>query len=215
MSKLAPNIQATFSVAEPLLKDLSGWHQSFVTFSGENPTEDPSLPIVCTLGYHYLQMTIFRAVMRPFLANLQQNAASPDMSGPDQSDRADLLSFARRGVRSSTTAATAFAKSLREDHSQMFWPHWSQVAFSSICFLDLVMAMSSLDMQESLTWFQELHAARREVRLKSAMLPVLRLGLLRIDAIFWKGIDKVLHLLPHVHEALEASMESGKTNGRP
>jgi hypothetical protein len=34
------------------------------------------------------------------------------------------------------------------------------------------------------------------------------LGLLRIDAIFWKGVDKVLYLQPHVQEAFQASLGS-------
>lgn len=122
----------------------------------------------------------------------------------------EVTGFARTGVRSSTIAAANFVKNLREEHFHMFWPQWSQVAFSCICFLDLLMAITSPDMQEATTWFQDLHNARKEMRLKSNMLPVLRLGLLRIDAIFWKGIDKVLRLQPHVKNALEATLAPNK-----
>jgi hypothetical protein len=90
----------------------------------------------------------------------------------------------------------------------MFWPHWSQVAFSSICFLDLMMAVSSPDTEEAVNWFRNLQKVRKEMRLKANMLPVLRLGLLRIDAIFWKGAEKVLHLQPHVKDALIISMDT-------
>lgn len=178
--------------------------------SRETSEEDTSLPIVSTLGYHYIRMTIFRALMRPIHTNLSHDATTPHMAEPDQCDPADLINFARTGVRSSTTDAVTFTKSLHQDHTHMLWPHWSQVAFSCICFLNLLMAMSSPSTQEALAWFQDLHAARQDIRLKSSMLPVLQLGLLRIDAIFWKGIDKVLHLPPHVQEALEASLGSGK-----
>lgn len=208
MHELASDIEKTVSVSKCLLDELSDWHQGFTAQSSENATEDGPLPTICTLGYHYLQMTIFRAVMRPFIANVNDNAAT--MNHPDPARRIALLSFAQTGVRSSTTAATTFVKNLHQYHLHMFWPHWSQVAFSCICFLDLLMAISSLNYQEALAWFQELHTARREIRLKSAMLPVLQLGLLRIDAVFWKGIDKVLHLLPHVQEALAASLKSDK-----
>lgn len=90
----------------------------------------------------------------------------------------------------------------------MFWPQWSQVAFSSICFLELMMAVSSPDTEEAVIWFQSLQKVRKEMRLKASMLPVLRLGLLRIDALFWKGIDKVLHLEPHIKDALQTSLET-------
>jgi hypothetical protein len=72
----------------------------------------------------------------------------------------------------------------------------------------LLMAITSPDAQEAITWFRDLHIARKEMRLKSNMLPVLRLGLLRIDAIFWKGVDKVLRLQPHVKDALGVSMDT-------
>lgn len=69
------------------------------------------------------------------------------------------------------------------------------------------MAVSASSKEEALLWFQDLLATRKEMRLKSATLPILRLGLLRIDALFWKGLDKVLHLPSHVQEALVSSLK--------
>jgi hypothetical protein len=151
-------------------------------------------------------MTIFRAIIRPFVAKININHDTADITGQLPADPQDVMSFARTGVRSSTTSAASFVKSLKEELFHMFWPHWSQVAFSSTCFLNLMMATSSPDTQEAITWFRDLHAVRKEMRLKSNMLPVLRLGLLRIDAIFWKGVDEVLLLQPHVRDALQASI---------
>lgn len=207
---LASDVEKTLGISRPLLEDLSRWHQEFIEIPTETPTNDSSLPIVCSLGYHYVQMTIFRAIMRPFLEKRSSNGATADITSQLQGGQADITGFARTGVHSATTAASGFVKGLQEKHSQLFWPHWTQVAFSCICFLDLLMAVSSPDVQEALTWFQELRNVRREMRLKSVMLPVLRLGLLRIDAIFWKGIDTVLHLPPHVDEALKASLASSE-----
>lgn len=93
----------------------------------------------------------------------------------------------------------------------MFWPQWSQVAFSSICFLDLMMAISSPSTEEAVNWFHRLHIVRRQMRLKANMLPVLRLGLLRIDAIYWKGVEKVIHLPPHIMDALQISVTTVAT----
>ena len=112
--------------------------------------------------------------------------------------QSEIIGFARTGVGSTTSAAAEYVTSLKEEHSHIFWPQWSQVAFSSICFLDLLMAVSSPSTEEAVIWFQRLHVVRRQMRLKANMLPVLRLGLLRIDAVYWKGVEKVVQLSPHV-----------------
>ncbi|KAF1849643.1 uncharacterized protein K460DRAFT_360504 [Cucurbitaria berberidis CBS 394.84] len=205
--ELASDTQKTLDVSKELLEELSKWHQDFVQHSSDRSKDPASLPTICALGYHYVQMTIFRAIMRPFVAKLNSSTKTTDATNQLTRDQQDVMGFARTGVRSSTTATANFVKSLTEEHFHIFWPHWSQVAFSCICFLDLMMAISSPDTQEAVTWFRDLHNARREMRLKSTMLPVLRLGLLRIDAIFWKGVGKVLQLQPHVEEALKASLD--------
>lgn len=205
INDLASNVPKTLEVSKALLKELSSWHQEF-SQRRESSKEAASLYTVCALGYHYVQMTIYRAIIRPFVAKPNFVTDAATTTGQPPRDHQDVEDFARTGVRSSTTAATAFLKSLKEEHFNMFWPHWSQVAFSSICFLCLLMATSSSDTQEAIAWFQDLHAARKDMRLKSNMLPILRLGLLRIDAVFWKGIDKVLVLQPHVKDALQASL---------
>ncbi|KAJ4362284.1 hypothetical protein N0V83_010377 [Neocucurbitaria cava] len=208
INELSLNIQMTLDVSKPLLEELSGWHQEFTQQPRENAGETASLLTICALGHHYVQITIFRAIMRPFLTIHMSNTDTTDAIYELSRAHQDAMGFARKGVRSSTTVAANFVQSLTEEHFHMFWPHWSQVAFSSICFLDLMMAISSPDTREALIWFQDLHVARKEMRLKATMLPVLRLGLLRIDAIFWKGVGKVLQLQPHVAEALEASLAS-------
>jgi hypothetical protein len=204
INDLTSDLPQTLSKSKELLDRLSEWHQEFLQQSQKSSEETAHLCTVSTLGYHYIQMTIFRAIIRPFIAN-------PDVKTPAgvrelARDQQDVMSFARTGVRSATTSAANFVKGLKEEHFHMFWPHWSQVAISSICFLDLLMASSSLDTEEAKSWFRDLHDLRKEMRLKSNMLPILRLGLLRIDAVFWKGVDNVLRLQPHIKDALQSSL---------
>lgn len=207
INDLATNLPKTLDISKELLDELSSWHHQFLQQPLDPTEQDAALYTVCSLGYHYVQMTIFRAIMRPFIAKVDSDAEMADITGQLARDQQDVMSFARTGVRSATTSATNFVKSLKEEHFHMFWPHWSQVALSCICFLDLLMATSSADTQEATTWFRDLHAVRKEMRLKSNMLPVLRLALLRIDAVFWKGVDNVLLLQPHVKDALQASLQ--------
>ena len=193
------------SKSKELLDRLSEWHQIFSQESQKSSEKAAHLYTVSTLGYHYVQMSIFRAIIRPFVANsdIETTTRTSEMAR----DQQDIMSFARSGVHSATTSAAIFVKGLKEEHFHMFWPHWSQVAISSICFLELLMALSSPDTEEATSWFRDIHAHRKEMRLQSNMLPVLRLGLLRIDAVFWKGVDNVLRLEPHVKVALQASLQ--------
>lgn len=203
MHELALDAEKTIDISDRLLIDLSQWHQeSAMQSMGHLEETTASLNTVCTLGYHYVHMTISRAILRPFLSYSDPDTVTAE---PGHRNPAN----ARTGIRSATTAAGEFLNSLQQEHAQIFWPHWSQVAFSCICFLDLLMATSSGDAQEAMGWFHELNTTRKSIRLKSTMLPVLRLGLLRIDAVFWKGIDRVLQLRPHVLEALKASSDQG------
>lgn len=204
---LATNLSRTLEISKQYLEELSSWHSQSLQQALDSTRQDASLHTVCTLGYHYVQMTIFRAIIRPFIANADSNTEPADIADQLGRDQQDVRGFARTGVHSATTSATNFVKSLKGEHFHMFWPHWSQVALSCICFLELMMATSSTDTQEATAWFQDLQSLRKEMRLKSNMLPILRLGLLRIDAIFWKRVENVLLLRPHVKDALQASLQ--------
>ena len=189
-------------ISKTLLEELSVWQiQSTVHLDKNDP-----LSTIGALGYHYIQLTIFRAIMRPFVAMSSSNIDPAESGQHGQTSQTEVIGFARTGVRTSTAAAAKFVNDLKEEHSHIFWPQWTQVAFSSICYMNLTMAMSSPDAEEATTWFQSLQNIRREMRLKASMLPVLRLGLLRIDSLFWKGLGKVLHLQAHVKDAFENSM---------
>lgn len=194
-------------ISKGLLGELSVWQtQSSAHFDESGP-----LSTIAALAYHYVQLTIFRAIIRPFVADASSNIDLAQSVDCPQINRQEVVRFARTGVRTSTAAAAKFVNDLKEEHFHMFWPQWSQVAFSSICYIDLLMAVSSPDTEEAVTWFRSLQTLRKEMRLKADMLPVLRLGLLRIDSLFWKGLDKVLHLQPHVKDALKSSLETNSS----
>jgi hypothetical protein len=192
------------------LEELSNWHEQYQLLTPTRSGESTALSTVCILGYHYVKMTIFRAIIRPIIAEDRSNSETTGNTSR-LSNQQEVIGFARTGVRSSTSAAAELVTNLKEEHFHMFWPHWSQVAFSSICFLDLMMAVSSPTTEEAAIWFQQLQTVRRHMRLKANMLPVLRLGLLRIDAVYWKGVEKVINLPSHVMEALRINMTASAT----
>ncbi|KAF2441399.1 hypothetical protein P171DRAFT_465214 [Karstenula rhodostoma CBS 690.94] len=207
VSELTSDFRKTLDISKQLLEHLSEWHSGLVADTGEHAELAVPLTTLSTLGYHYVQMTIYRAIIRPTL-NTARSPSTRLHVLPEEEH--DIVRFVRTGVQSATTATTTFVQSLQQEHLHMFWPQWTQVAFSCICFLQLLMASSSLHTEEAVSWFKDLHATRKEMRLKSDMLPVLRLGLLRIDSLFWKRIDKVLHLNSDLQQAFEASRDNNR-----
>ena len=155
------------------------------------------------MNYHYIHLSICRAILRPFLQPTVENLNEADY----------ILAREQARIRAETciSAAAEFIHELRPEDLETLWPAWSATAFSSICFQILHMATSSVDRSEADKWVTCLHKVRRDMRLKADVLPCLHLGLLRIDSIFWKGIENVLHLEEHVRLAFE----SGSTIGRP
>lgn len=145
------------------------------------------------MNYHYIHLSICRAILRPFLQPTveKSNDAYYIMAREQARIRAEVC----------ITAAAEFIHELKPEDLDTLWPAWSATAFSSICFQILQMAISSVDGSEADKWVTCLQKVRRDMRLKADVLPCLHLGLLRIDSLFWKGIDNVFHLEEHVRQA--------------
>ncbi|KAL0933974.1 transcriptional regulatory protein C25B8.11 [Colletotrichum truncatum] len=144
------------------------------------------------LGQLYVQLIILRAELRTSL---------PDHDGDSLSSHVQTL---RKSLKDCLAALSDIIRTLSPDTDSVFWPPWAQYAFSSVCFTLMTMVVTSPNVEEASSWISELQSTRKSLRLKVASFPFLRLGLLRIDAIFWRGISSVLHLEPHVSDAFQA-----------
>ncbi|KAI3585419.1 hypothetical protein IWW34DRAFT_608425 [Fusarium oxysporum f. sp. albedinis] len=163
--------------------------------SSTDPNNDKSMPgITIKLGYYYTQLLILRAAVHA------QN------SHPSPSNTSDQWS-PRKSLKTVLEQYSDFLKSLKSDETAEHWPPWCQSAFSSLCFAMLFMFVSAATYEEALSWMKLLQVTRRQMRLKANAFVVIRLGLLRMDAIFWRGVDQVLKLEPHVKLALDASKQ--------
>jgi hypothetical protein len=218
IKNLSSNPQATLDSARPLLEELMSWHRTFSTTlkpdhqkqqqqlhrsSGPNPhSEDSHLPVY-ELGYHYTRILILRAVIRPFVASI---TTSPTTDQPHPSTAAlptEALQNARLGIRSCTSDLLSYLRSLTPtETAHTFWPPWASSVFSSLCYLLLLMVAMSADVEDARDWMGELQALRTELRLKERGMPVLRLGLLRVDSVFWKGVAAVVRMPSWVDGAL-------------
>lgn len=145
------------------------------------------------MNYHYIHLSICRAVLRPFM--------QPTVERSNDAEYVMAREQARIRAEICISAAVDFIHDLKPEDLETVWPAWSATAFSSICFQILEMAASSADRKEADKWVACLRDVRRDMRLKADFLPCLHLGLLRIDSIFWKGVENELHLEEHVRQA--------------
>ncbi|KAF4339338.1 transcriptional regulatory [Fusarium beomiforme] len=161
-----------------------------------DPTNEKSMPgTAIKLGYYYTQILILRAAVHA------QN------SHPATANASDQLWSPRSNLQLVLEQFSDFIKGLKSDETAEHWPPWCQSAFTSFCFTMLFMFVSAATYDEALSHMKLLEATRKQMRLKANAFVVLRLGLLRMDAIFWRGVDQVLKLEPHVKLALDASKQ--------
>jgi hypothetical protein len=194
------DFQKTLQAAKPLLEELSTWHTRFEQQNQLLQNEDDA-PVscvhICRLGFEYIKINIFRAIMRPFLRRPNHSTLAPDAT---QAQRQ-----ARTGARSCTRNAFEFLYSLNQEHVHMFWPQWTRSVYSAVTYFMLLMFITSDTSEEALDWIQDLQRMRKELRIRASLHTFLRLGQLRVDSIFWKDLRKVVDLKPQVSKAFEES----------
>ncbi|KAJ5773100.1 hypothetical protein N7457_007996 [Penicillium paradoxum] len=205
MNTLSADYEKTIATTESLLEDLLSWHRQACTPKDSRSSDHDRpgrLPRTLEMNYHYIHLSICKAMLRPFL----HPAADVD-------DANYILARGQARIRAKTciSAAAEFVYDLQPEDLEILWPAWSASAFSTVCFQILQMAASSVDRNEADKWVNCLQKVRRDMRLKADVLPCLHLGLIRIDSMFWKGVDNVLHLEEHVRQAFA----EGSSMGRP
>ncbi|KAI2705089.1 transcriptional regulator family: Fungal Specific TF [Penicillium roqueforti] len=196
----------TVALTGPLLESLFSWHRPVSVPSTDVRSLNQGRPIglerTLEMNYHYIHLSISRAILRPFL--------QPTVENLNEAEYIMAREQARIRAETCILAAAEFIHELRPEDFEVLWPAWSATAFSSICFQILNMAATSIDRNEADKWVTCLNKVRRDMRLKADVLPCLHLGLLRIDSIFWKGVDSVLHLEEHVQQAFASGSSIGR-----
>lgn len=191
LNSMSHNPSQVMDVAMALARTLTEQHGT--------PSQTPPSSIsqaVAELGYHYTNLIILRAALRPFLGT--------DSGITNTSDDSSQVHSIRESMKSCTKDFSNFIGSLTVEKINGVWPPWAQPAVSSLCFTLLMMAVSTSGYDEAVAWIKVLQSTRRDLRLKAKSLPVLCLGLLRIDSVFWKGVENVLQLPPHVVQAFSS-----------
>lgn len=164
-----------------------------------SPNSDSSLMwnAILALAHHFTALTTLRATLRTFVHD--DSGAFGDRSGANFEHCLVL----RMNMESCVNEFSEFVRGLKPEESTGLWPPWCQTAFSALLFTSLMMIVSSPNQNEATRMIKQLQTTRKQLRLKATSLAVLRLGLLRIDAVFWRGPQQVMDLSRHVKSAFE------------
>ncbi|KAL5090773.1 hypothetical protein Trisim1_004079 [Trichoderma cf. simile WF8] len=188
LSQLSSNLQQTLGISMKILEELSIWHNTTTISS----SDDAPASVINLLAYHYTHINICRALLRCHATDGQSNQSLTDAD----------MQRARHEAGKCLSNALLFVNKLKLDASSQFWPAWAPLAFSSIVNLMLHLLVMSSSPEEAKQRMQTVLDTRDSLRIRSKQLSILRLGLLRIDSVFWKGLDQIFVLQPHIYEAL-------------
>lgn len=122
MKRLHNDWREKLRIARSILLELSTWHSALPSFNPSSHqisnNQDTSIDNSASLelGYHTIQLTIFRALLKGF---------GSDTSTPQEresSEWKEAHDHCRTAAKTTIMAAHHFASSLGTIHSQSFWP---------------------------------------------------------------------------------------------
>ncbi|EAW10025.1 fungal specific transcription factor domain-containing protein [Aspergillus clavatus NRRL 1] len=184
------------SVARPIMQDLTTWQANLPPSlviehraTTEPPTSDASASL--HIAYQSVKILVLRALLRPF-----RIPGHGEQTPEWQAAKAHVL----KAASAETEAALSVVSSFSPVHYQAFWAPWSKTGFALITNLLFSLAImvhqerKSQDgsSNEYMKAREALDRARIIFRLHAKSLDMIQFALLRIDAVFWIGWEKVL-----------------------
>ncbi|USP80439.1 hypothetical protein yc1106_07713 [Curvularia clavata] len=199
VQSLAKDYEGTLRKTQALMEEFNRWFSTATDIQSQSQDEDIDSSGSMLLGGHVVKVLLFRAILRPF--NTFQN--STELTNPDN-DRRELEArrLSRAGAKACVTSFVAFTSNLKSSWIHGFWPFWCTLGWSTLCNLALLLHVTADSSEEAQECKALLDHARRAIRLQSKSLEILRFSLLRIDSIFWKGLD-------HVFATKDIAMNNG------
>ncbi|XP_014557218.1 hypothetical protein COCVIDRAFT_97745 [Bipolaris victoriae FI3] len=188
VQNLAGDYEDTLRKAQGLMEELNCWNSATADSQSESQDEGFNSSGPLLLGGHFVKVLLFRAILRPF--NALRHRRVPN-SSPDEHRELEACRLARAGAKGCVTSFVAFTSNLKISWIHGFWPFWCTLGWSTLCNLALLLHVTADSPEEARECRALLDQARRSVRLQSKSLDILKFSLLRIDSIFWKGLENV------------------------
>ncbi|KAH8703573.1 fungal-specific transcription factor domain-containing protein [Talaromyces proteolyticus] len=168
------------SLAQPLRKRLNDWQQRY--FFDQNASLD-SVELHQWAPLRVARMTlevlILRAILRPPV---------PDHDSGDSQSTSALL----EGGQACAKLAVELVSGLMSKDFIDFWPSYARYQFAYISTFILLLFVQSKSMKIAVENKQFLERWKQILRTQARAWPVLKLAAIRLDAIYFAGLEKVV-----------------------
>lgn len=185
LTRLADDMEATLEICRPLMAALQQL-EAGTQYEGGRFINPPNLRL-CHLA---AELLLFRAILRP-----------TKVSTPFSPLEGALLAR-RDGAKACCRSAIELVASLRLQEYQSFWYSWSRFIFAIISSFQMLVFVTATSTDEALECKDLVHRWRRELRVHATAFKIMTLGVLRLDAMFWVGLDRLIMLSPEASAAL-------------
>ncbi|KAJ5660874.1 uncharacterized protein N7484_000246 [Penicillium longicatenatum] len=180
-------------------------------------------------AYSLLEIFIFRALLRPMVRSAtppplfeeahdipgltdQFNdllAQAFDIDEFEPSLAIDMSDENKTGSAVLKAAESCAAKMLRVvmrigcGDSSVFWLSWSRIIFATVTNFMMLLLVQAPTKDHAVRVKRLLDLWRETLRNQSKSFPLMNLGLVRLDGLFWAGLSTNFYLPRHVKEALD------------
>ncbi|KIW57767.1 hypothetical protein PV05_02327 [Exophiala xenobiotica] len=183
----ATTLEALLVRAHPLRMLIQQWRQKLppdVLKPTKELMEDDGLDNCGPLRLTYLtlELLVFRALLRPLA--FQPGTSEQEMSEP----RSTIF----QNSQSCAKLVLELVAALKANHFVNFWPSYTRYQLSYMTNFALLLFVQSPSMAVAKENKLLLDKWRITVRMQSRAWPVLKLAVMRLDAVVWKGLDHIV-----------------------
>ncbi|KAG4419041.1 hypothetical protein IFR04_007817 [Cadophora malorum] len=173
--------------AHPLRERIQQWRQTLppdVLKATNELMEDDGLDNCGPLRVAYLtlELLVFRALLRPLA--FQPRTNEHEVSEPQSTIFQNSQSCAKLVLE--------LVAALKASNFVNFWPSYTRYQLSYMTNFALLLFVQSSSMAVTRENKLLLDKWRNTVRMQSRAWPVLKLAVMRLDAVVWKGLDSIV-----------------------
>ncbi|KAG2417269.1 hypothetical protein HFD88_008488 [Aspergillus terreus] len=190
-------------------------------------------PTSIHFAYLILVLFVYRALLRPMarssspplIFDLDELPANPSALDPsaespmlDCINMPEIESFPAVDLTDHSTGETtlnaaercasiviSFTRRLTSSDFTGFWYSWSRVGFATVSNFTLLLLVQAPNAERAAKGKQLVDSWLRVLRCQSQSFPMMKLGLTRLDAVHWVGLNQTFVLPQHVQDVIQST----------
>jgi hypothetical protein len=190
-----------------LMEKLNTWQTQFPSHCNDKNTQQVDNTAPLQLASHYTRILIIRAIYRPF-CTFNSKFSSQAIGSMDP--EVEAYAHFRVAAKTAANKFASYARDIGDRQIRAFWPfcklglatgkqHLHKLTFTgctgawaTLCNLWLLLYSSAPSSTERDECRAGLEESRNLLRLRATSFPILQFALLRVNSLFWKGLDNVV-----------------------